>query len=384
MNSNTLLNPSASLHSRRSVLIKTAQLGLATLASSPLSLAAPVAHANTRKTQGTTMLETIKPASLALTQEWDKIFPKSNKVTHRKVTFMNRFGLTLAADLYMPKELSAGKHAAIAVSGPFGAVKEQSSGFHAQTLAERGWITIAFDPAFTGESGGFPHNIAAGDINTEDFSAAVDFLVTLPEVDENRIGILGICGWGGMALNAATVDPRIRATVTTTMYDMSRVMSNGYNDVADSAEARQAQRKAIAEIRTKNAKAGTFAAGTPGLPETLKGDEAQFVKDYWEYYKTPRGFHARSINSNGAWNPLTPLSFINMPLLRYIDEIETPVLMLHGEKAHSRYFSEDAFKRLKGTNKELYIVAGANHTDLYDKKVPFEKIDAFYASTLGR
>ena len=319
--------------------------------------------------------------TLNLTQEWDKIFPQSNKVNHRKVTFRNRYGITLAADLYEPKN-AEGKLAAIAVSGPFGAVKEQASGLYAQTIAERGFLTLAFDPSYTGESGGEPRNTASPDINTEDFSAAVDFLAALPNVDAERIGIIGICGFGGMGLNAAAMDTRIKATVASTMYDMSRVNANGYFDAEDSSEARKAKREAINTIRTHDAQNCTVTSGTPGLPAEIKGDEPQFVKDYFDYYKTDRGFHARSINSNGAWSPTMALSFINMPLLSYINEIDNAVLLIHGENAHSRYFSEDAFKHLKGDNKELLIIPEANHTDLYDRMIPFDKLEAFFKSNL--
>ena len=318
---------------------------------------------------------------LNLTQKWDKVFPKSDKVDHKKVTFHNRYGITLAADMYTPKNAS-GKLPAIAVSGPFGAVKEQSSGLYAQKMAELGFLTIAFDPSYTGESGGTPRYVASPDINTEDFSAAVDFLSVRDDVAPERIGILGICGWGGMAVNAAAIDTRIKATVTSTMYDMSRVNANGYFDAEDSAEVRRNKREAMNAIRTSDAQNGTATPGTPGLPTSIKGDEPQFVKDYFDYYKTERAFHARAINSNGAWNPTMALSFINMPLLTYIHEIDNAVLLIHGENAHSRYFSEDAFKRLKGNNKELLIVPGANHTDLYDRKIPFDKLEAFFKSNL--
>lgn len=319
--------------------------------------------------------------TLNLTQEWDKKFPQSNKVNHRKVTFRNRYGITLAADLYEPKN-AEGKLDAIAVSGPFGAVKEQASGLYAQTMAERGLLTLAFDPSYTGESGGEPRNTASPDINTEDFSAAVDFLAALPNVDAERIGIIGICGFGGMGLNAAAMDTRIKATVASTMYDMSRVNANGYFDAEDSSKARKAKREAINTVRTHDAQNSTVTSGTPGLPAEIKGDEPQFVKDYFDYYKTDRGFHARSINSNGAWSPTMALSFINMPLLSYINEIDNAVLLIHGENAHSRYFSEDAFKHLKGDNKELLIIPGANHTDLYDRMIPFDKLEAFFKSNL--
>lgn len=316
-----------------------------------------------------------------LTQEWDKKFPESDKVNHRKVTFRNRYGITLAADLYEPKN-TVGKLAAIAVSGPFGAVKEQASGLYAQTMAERGFLTIAFDPSYTGESGGEPRSVASPDINTEDFSAAVDFLTALPNVDAERIGIIGICGFGGMGLNAAAMDTRIKATVASTMYDMSRVNANGYFDSEDSATARDRKREAMNAIRTRDAQAGTSTPGTPGLPDSIIGEEPRFVKDYFDYYKTDRGFHPRSINSNGAWSPTMTLAFINMPLLSYIDEITRPVLLIHGEKAHSRYFSEDAFKRLTGDNKELLIIPGANHTDLYDRTIPFDKLETFFNENL--
>lgn len=321
--------------------------------------------------------------NLKLTDEWDKVFVKSDKVNHSKVTFMNRYGITLAADMYVPKN-AEGKLAAIAVSGPFGAVKEQSSGLYAQTMAERGFLTIAFDGSFTGESGGTPRNVASPDINTEDFSAAVDFLSTLDNVDPERIGIIGICGWGGMALNAAAMDTRIKATVTSTMYDMSRVIANGYFDSMD-AEKRYDQRKQLNAQRTADAKSGKIALAG-GLPEAdkLKGDEPQFLKDYVSYYKTKRGYHKRSINSNNGWNITSALSFMNMPILQYSSEIRNAVLMIHGEKAHSRYFSEDAFKKLTGTNKELMIIPGANHTDLYDnlKYIPMDKIEKFFKDNL--
>ena len=319
---------------------------------------------------------------MKLEQEWDKTFAKSENIDHKKVTFRNRSGITLAGDLYIPKN-AAGKLAAIAVSGPFGAVKEQASGRYAQTMAERGFMTLAFDPSYTGESGGEPRNVASPDINTEDFSAAVDFLATLDNVDPNRIGIIGICGFGGMGLNAAAMDTRIRATVASTMYDMSRVNANGYFD-AMNADARHEVRKQLNEQRTRDAQSGTFAPSQAGLPDALRGDEPQFVKDYFDYYKTKRGFHPRSINSNGAWNATSSLSFMTMPILAYAGEIRNAVLLIHGEKAHSRYFSEDAFKKLTGDNKELVIIPNANHTDLYDKMdvIPFDKIDAFFKTNL--
>ena len=319
---------------------------------------------------------------LELVKEWDKVFPQSNKVVHEKVTFRNRYGITLAADMYIPKN-AKGKLAAIAVSGPFGAVKEQSSGLYAQTLAERGFLTIAFDPSYTGESGGQPRYVASPDINTEDFCAAVDFLSTLDDVDPERIGILGICGWGGMALNAVAMDTRIKATVTSTMYDMSRVNANGYFDAMD-ADQRYELRRQLNAQRTLDAKNGTYELAG-GVVDPLPDDAPQFVKDYYAYYKTPRGYHKRSLNSNNGWNKTSSLSFINMPLLAYSDEIRSAVLMIHGEKAHSRYFSEDAFKILKGDNKELLIIPGASHVDLYDNQanvIPFDKIESFFREYL--
>ena len=319
---------------------------------------------------------------LELVKEWDKVFPQSNKVVHEKVTFRNRYGITLAADMYIPKN-AKGKLAAIAVSGPFGAVKEQSSGLYAQTLAERGFLTIAFDPSYTGESGGQPRYVASPDINTEDFCAAVDFLSTLDDVDPERIGILGICGWGGMALNAVAMDTRIKATVTSTMYDMSRVNANGYFDAMD-ADQRYELRRQLNAQRTLDAKKGTYELAG-GVVDPLPDDAPQFVKDYYAYYKTPRGYHKRSLNSNNGWNKTSSLSFINMPLLAYSDEIRSAVLMIHGEKAHSRYFSEDAFKKLKGDNKELLIIPWASHVDLYDNQanvIPFDKIESFFREYL--
>ncbi|WP_455587604.1 alpha/beta hydrolase [Bacteroides sp.] len=318
---------------------------------------------------------------LNLTQEWDKTFPLSEKVEHTKVTFHNRYGITLAADMYKPKG-TTGKLPAIAVSGPFGAVKEQSSGLYAQTLAERGFLTIAFDPSFTGESGGEPHNVASSDINTEDFSAAVDFLSTRDDVDAERIGILGICGWGGFAINAAAIDTRIKATVASTMYDISRVTANGYFDVNDNADARYKIRQELNAQRTEDYRNGTYQR-TVMNPKPAD-DAPQFMKDYYDYYKTKRGYHPRSINSGIGWNKTSSLAFINAPILAYSDEIRSAVLVVHGEKAHSRYFSEDAFKKLKGDNKKLLIVPGASHTDLYDNKevIPFDKIETFYREYL--
>lgn len=306
-----------------------------------------------------------------------KTFAPSDKVTTERVTFKNRFGITLVADMYRPVN-AEGLLPALAVSGPFGAVKEQSSGLYAQTMAERGFLTIAFDPSFTGESGGEPRYVASPDINTEDFSAAVDYLITRPDVDSSKIGIIGICGWGGFALNAAAIDTRIKATVAVTMYDMSRVTANGYFDSMDE-NARYELRKKLNEQRTIDAKNGTYALAG-GVVDPLPDDAPQFVKDYYAYYKTPRGYHPRSLNSNNGWNVTSALSFINTPLLTYIGEIRSAVLVVHGEKAHSRYFSEDAFKKLKGDNKELLIVPGASHVDLYDNVagvIPYDEIESF-------
>lgn len=318
---------------------------------------------------------------LKLTREWDKTFPKSDNVDHSKVTFVNRYGITLAADLYVPKN-AAGKLPAIAVSGPFGAVKEQASGLYAQTMAERGYLTLAFDPSYTGESGGEPRYVASPDINTEDFSAAVDFLSIRTDVDPERIGIIGICGWGGFAINAAAIDTRIKATAAVTMYDISRATANGYFDAMD-AEARYELRRQLNAQRTEDARNGSYALAG-GVVDPLPEDAPQFVKDYYAYYKTPRGYHERSLNSNHGWNKTSSLSFINMPILAYSGEIRSAVLLIHGEKAHSRYFSEDAFKRLKGENKELMIIPGANHVDLYDRtdKIPFDKLTAFFNENL--
>lgn len=323
----------------------------------------------------------IMEKELNLTQEWDKVFPKSDRVDHGKIVFHNRYGITLAADLYKPKQ-AEGRLAAIAVCGPFGAVKEQSSGLYAQILAERGFLAIAFDPSFTGESGGEPRNVASPDINTEDFCAAVDYLCSREDVDPERIGIIGICGWGGFALNAAAIDTRIKATVTSTMYDMSRVTANGYFDAMDS-DARYELRKQLNAQRTEDYVNGSYALAG-GVVDPLPDDAPQFVKDYHAYYKTTRGYHKRSLNSNGGWNKTSALSFINMPILSYSSEIRSAVLMLHGEKAHSRYFSEDAFKKLQGDNKELVIIPGASHVDLYDnlKLIPFDKIERFMRTYL--
>ena len=322
-----------------------------------------------------------KDNTMHLEQTWDKTFPQSNKVRHEKVTFRNRYGITLAADVYVPGE-GKGKMAAIAVSGPFGAVKEQASGLYAQTMAERGFVTLAFDPSFTGESGGEIRNVASPDINTEDFSAAVDYLTTRDDVDAGRIGIIGICGFGGMGLNAAAMDTRIKATVTSTMYDMTRVTANGYFDAMD-ADARYKLRTSLNEQRTKDARSGSIASAG-GLPDKLTGNEPQFVKDYYDYYKTKRGYHPRCINSNQGWNTTSALSFMTMPILQYAGEIRSAVLMIHGEKAHSRYFSEDAFKKLTGDNKELMIIPNASHVDLYDRMdiIPWDTMETFFHTYL--
>ena len=320
-------------------------------------------------------------STLTLTQEWDKTFPQNAAVDHCKVTFHNRFGIELAADLYKPKG-AQGPFAAVAVSGPFGAVKEQCSGLYAQELAARGFLTVAFDPSYTGESGGTPRYVASPDINTEDFSAAVDFLSVRDDVDPERIGILGICGFGGFALNAAAIDTRIKATVASTMYDMSRVTAKGYFDKMDT-DARYELRRQLNAQRTEDYKNGTYALAG-GVADPLPEDAPQFVKDYHAYYKTPRGYHKRSLNSNGGWNKTSSLPFINMPILAYSNEIRSAVLLIHGEKAHSRYFSEDAFKTLQGPNKELLIIPGATHVDLYDnpEAIPFDKLEQFYKEYL--
>lgn len=314
---------------------------------------------------------------LILTEEWDKTFLKSEKVNHRKITFHNRYGITLAADLYEPKN-ATGKLPAIAVCGAFGAVKEQSSGLYAQTMAERGFLTIAFDPSFTGESGGSPRYVASPDINTEDFQAAVDFLFVQDNVDADRIAIIGICGWGGMALNTAAIDTRVKATVAVTMYDMTRVTAKGYFDSEDSEDARFEKRKALNAQRIEDYKNGEYKLAG-GVVNQLPEDAPFFVKDYYDYYKTKRGYHKRSLNSNAGWNVTSYLSFLNMPILQYSDEIRSAVLLVHGEKAHSCYFSKDAFKKLKGDNKELMIIPDAVHTDLYDQIdiIPFDKIAEF-------
>ena len=323
--------------------------------------------------------------TLTLTEEWDKTFPKSEQVNHRKVTFHNRYGITLAADLYEPKN-AAGRLAAIAVCGPFGAVKEQAAGLYAQTMAERGFLTIAFDPSFTGESGGEPRYMASPDINTEDFQAAVDFLSVQENVDPERIGVIGICGWGGMALNAAALDTRIKATVASTMYDMTRVNAKGYFDAEDSADARYEKKRALNAQRTADYRSGAYALAG-GVVDPLPDDAPFFVKDYYDYYKTPRGYHPRSLNSNNGWNVIGCMSFLNQPILQYVNEIRSAVLVMHGEKAHSCYFSRDAYAAMVKDNpytdnKELLIIPDAVHTDLYDgggkDAIPFDKLEAFF------
>ena len=319
---------------------------------------------------------------LTLTREWDKTFPKSEKVEHSKVAFRSRYGITIAADRYVPKG-AGGRLPAIAVCGPFGAVKEQCAGLYAQAMAERGFLTVAFDPSFTGESGGTPRYMASPDINTEDFQAAVDFLSVQDNVDPDRIGIIGICGWGGMALNAAAIDTRVKATVAATMYDMSRVNANGYFDAEDSAEARHEKRRALCAQRTADYQSGVYALGG-GVADPPPEDAPPFVRDYYDYYKTRRGYHPRSLNSNGGWNVTGCMSFLNQPILAYAGEIRSAVLIVHGGRAHSCYFSRDAFAKLTGDNKELLIIPGAVHTDLYDRTdiIPFGKLEAFFREYL--
>lgn len=317
-----------------------------------------------------------------MTTEWDKVFPKSDAVEHRKVTFTNRYGITLTGDLYSPKNASGERHAALAVAGPFGAVKEQSAGLYAQTMAERGFIALAFDPSFTGESGGEPRNVASPDINTEDFMAAVDYLGLQPSVDRERIGVIGICGWGGLALNAVAVDKRVKAVAASTMYDMSRLMSRSYNDSVTDSE-RAANLEQLSRQRWEDASADAPAYGPPSLE--LKGGEPQFVREYADYYRTPRGYHPRAVNSGNAWTVTTPLSFMNFPLMTYIAEISPrPILLVHGEIAHSRYFSETAYAAA-AEPKELLIIPGANHTDLYDRVdvIPFDRLTAFFREHLS-
>lgn len=321
---------------------------------------------------------------LHLTQEWDKVFPKSDKVDHKKVTFHNHFGITLVADMYTPKNAS-GKLPALAVSGPFGAVKEQSSGLYAQEMAERGFLTIAFDPSYTGESAGFPRYMQSPDVNTEDFQAAVDYLSTLENVDADKIGIIGICGWGGIALNAAAIDPRIKVTVASTMYDLSRVAGNGYFDASDNEESRYQMRLALANQRTEDYKNDSYKLAG-GVVDPLPEDAPQFVKDYYAYYKQPRGYHARSLNSNNGWAIQSNTSLLNTRSLYYTNEIRNAVLVVHGDKAHSYYMGKDAFEKLTGDNKKMISVAGASHCDLYDQKdiIPFDDIENFINENLSK
>ena len=337
---------------------------------------------------------TMNTQELQLTQEWDKVFPQSDKVNHSKITFHNRYGITLAADLYVPKNATK-PMPAIAVSGPFGAVKEQTSGLYAQTMAEQGFLTIAFDPSFTGESGGEPRRMASPDINTEDFLAAVDYLSNREDVDAEKIGIIGICGWGGMAINATAIDPRIKATVASTMYDMSKVTVEGYFGSENTPEQRMEKRRAISAQRTEDYRTGSYKRAG-GVVDPLPNDAPWFVKDYYDYYKTPRGYHKRSGNSNDGWNIIGCQSFLNQNLLCFASEIETPVLLVHGEKAHSRYFSDYAFEKMTGVkpedgksakvgNKELMILPGAVHCDLYDNRaglIPWDRIEAFFKENL--
>ena len=328
------------------------------------------------------LFDTSNATAQSVSGGWDKVFPRSGNVDHEKITFKNRYGITLSADLYQPRNRAGRRLAAIAISGPFGAVKEQSSGLYAQTMAERGFITLAFDPSYTGESGGEPRNVASPDINTEDFSAAVDFLGLHPSVDRERIGVIGICGWGGMALSAVAVDKRVKAVAASTMYDMTRLLSRGYNDSV-TLEQRTQTLDQLSRQRWQDAEKGAPAYGPVSLE--LKGGEPQFVVEYADYYKTPRGFHPRAINSNASWTLTNPLSFMNMPLLTYIKEIAPrPVLLIHGEKAHSRYFSETAYAAA-AEPKELFIIPGANHTDLYDRvdTIPFDKLQSFFNQHLS-
>lgn len=350
------------INSSRRDLMKTTGLAVAAMSLIPAAAASP---------------------ALAQTTEWDKTFPKSDKVDHQKVSFKSRYGITLAADLYMPRNRASGGNPAIVLSGPFGAVKEQSSGLYAQTMAERGFITLAFDPSYTGESGGEPRNIASPDINTEDFSAAVDFIGLRPEVDRERIGVIGICGWGGMALNAVASDKRVKAVVASTMYDMTRVMSKGYNDTV-TLEQRTKTLEQLSRQRWTDAERGS-PAYQPAYNAEVSADSPQFMIDYHDYYATPRGYHKRAVNSRNAWSQTTPISFMNMPILTYIAEIAPrPVLFVHGEKAHSRYFSETAFAAA-AEPKELMIIPGANHVDLYDRvdKIPFDRMAEFFGQHLS-
>lgn len=323
----------------------------------------------------------MKIENLKITNEWDKTFKKSNKVKHEKVCFNNRYGITLVADLYIPIKMKD-KNSAIAICGPFGAVKEQSSGLYAQEIAEKGFVTLAFDPSFTGESGGNVRDVASPDINTEDFLSAVDYLSSLDYIDEEKIGIIGICGFGGMALNAAAIDTRIKATIAITMYDMTRVSAKGYYDQI-SIEEKYENIKKLSLLRTKDYINKEYTKNG-GLPDEVSEDMPEFIKDYYNYYKTERGYHKRSVNSNNGWNATSSLSFINMPILQYVSEIKSPCLLIHGEKAHSLYFSQDTYKKLVGDNKKLYIVKNANHTDLYDNKeiIPFDIIFNFLEENL--
>ncbi len=353
------------------------------LISSALILAGGVLQSNSQVMNNTNTNTSLAPGEqLNLTEEWDKVFPKSDKVDHKKVTFVNRYGITLVADMYAPKGV-IGKLPAVAVSGPFGAVKEQSSGLYAQQLAERGYLTIAFDPSFTGESGGMPRRVASPDINTEDFSAAVDFLSVQPNVDAECIGILGVCGWGGIAIQAAINDPRIKATVASTMYDMTRVSANGYFDSENSKEQRNAKRAAMAKQRTEDYRNGKYTRAG-GVVDPLPDDAPQFVKDYYAYYKTARGFHPRSGNSTDGWNTTSNLPFLNFKFFEYADELERAVLIVHGDQAHSYYFGKGAFEKLKGDNKQMLSIKGASHCDLYDQIdiIPFDAISAFYKEYL--
>ncbi|MDE6352898.1 MAG: alpha/beta hydrolase [Muribaculaceae bacterium] len=350
---------------------------------SSVILIASILSSNSQTMNNPNTNQSVAPVEqLNLTQEWDKVFPKSNKVDHKKITFVNRYGITLAADMYTPKG-AKGKLPAIAVSGPFGAVKEQSSGLYAQQLAERGYLTIAFDPSFTGESGGQPRRVASPDINTEDFSAAVDFLSVQPNVDANKIGILGVCGWGGIAIEAAINDPRIKATVASTMYDMTRVTANGYFDSENTKEQRNAKRQTMANQRTEDYRKGQYTRAG-GVVDPLPDDAPQFVKDYFAYYKTPRGFHPRSGNSTDGWNATSALPFVNFKFFEYVDELDNAVLIVHGDQAHSYYFGKDTFAKLKGDNKQMLTINGANHCDLYDQIdiIPFDEIAAFYKEYL--
>ena len=355
-----------------------------TILSVALVLSTLTATAQNMENNPNTNTSLAPEEKLGRTQVWDKVFPKSDKVDHSKVTFVNRYGITLVADMYKPKN-AAGNFMAIAVSGPFGAVKEQSSGLYAQQLAERGFLTIAFDPSFTGESGGMPRRVASPDINVEDFSAAVDYLMNRDDVDPDKVGVLGICGWCGIAIQAAINDPRIKATVASTMYDMTRVNANGYFDAENTAEQRNAKRAAMAARRTIDYKNGSYKR-SGGVVDPLPEDAPQFVKDYYDYYKTPRGYHSRSGNSNDGWNVTSNLPFMNFKFFEYADELENAVLIVHGDKAHSYYFGKDTFAKLKGDNKQMLTVKEASHCDLYDQLdiIPMDEIAAFYSECLNK